>query len=51
MAEVTWEIRINHVARHGVRPARNPLRWLVSLLREIGDGMLEPFRPRDWLPT
>lgn len=51
MAEVTWEIRYNHQARHGVRPVRDFRRWLSSLLREIGEEIVATFRPIEWLPA
>lgn len=46
----TWEIRIEHRARHSVRPRRNFWRWVGSALREIGDALADPFRGPDWLP-
>jgi len=43
---VALEIRRSHVARHGVKLRRDPLRTLLSVARQLGDilwgAFLEP---------
>jgi hypothetical protein len=36
--------RINHRPRHAVRPTRDPIRWLRSMLREIGADIILGFQ-------